>query len=193
MGVDQAKLGPILEAVFSILYRVPASMARLAVRSGRSKDLEIIVLRHQLGLLRRDNNSPALIDNGRSVLSPIAQALPRPRRNGCLVTPEPCCAGIAGASPGPGPNRSAQEWRGAAIVRWWIGSLFCCRLGRRQSISGHLVKMTSPTKATGPLSPPVRPSIEVERVDRAHLSPAKSSSRRRCRTERWSRPGRVGR
>ena len=35
-----------------ILYRFIAARARLAVRSRRSKDLEIIVLRHQLGVLR---------------------------------------------------------------------------------------------------------------------------------------------
>ena len=35
-----------------ILYRLLVSLARLAVRSGRSKDLEIIVLRHQLTVLQ---------------------------------------------------------------------------------------------------------------------------------------------
>ena len=39
-----------------VLYRLLGSLARLAVRSGRSKDLEIIVLRHQLAVLRRQNN-----------------------------------------------------------------------------------------------------------------------------------------
>ena len=33
-----------------VLYRLLVSLARLAVRSGRSKDLEIIVLRHQLAV-----------------------------------------------------------------------------------------------------------------------------------------------
>jgi hypothetical protein len=39
--------------MFRILYRFLTSLARLTSGSGRSKDLEIIVLRHQLGLPRR--------------------------------------------------------------------------------------------------------------------------------------------
>jgi hypothetical protein len=46
--------------VIRIIYRLIAALARLAVRSGRSKDLEIIVLRHQLAVLHRQNNQPAL-------------------------------------------------------------------------------------------------------------------------------------
>ena len=42
----------------SVLYRFVVSLARLAVRSGRSKGLEIIVLRHQLTVLYRQNNRP---------------------------------------------------------------------------------------------------------------------------------------
>ena len=75
-------------AVFRILYRFLASLARLSVRSGRSKDLEIIVLRHQLAVLQRQNNRPALTDDDRSLLGAIAQALPRPWRYGWLVTPD---------------------------------------------------------------------------------------------------------
>jgi len=71
-----------------ILYRLIAAVARLAVRSGRSKDLEIIALRHQLGVLRRKTDRPARNDNDRSLLSAVAAALPRPRRNGWLVTPD---------------------------------------------------------------------------------------------------------
>ena len=39
--------------VFRILYRLLTSLIRLAVRSGRSKNLELIVVRHQNALLRR--------------------------------------------------------------------------------------------------------------------------------------------
>ena len=71
-----------------ILYRLLVSLARLAVRSGRSKDLEIIVLRHQLTVLHRQNNRPALADEDRALLGAVAAALPRPQRAGWLVTPE---------------------------------------------------------------------------------------------------------
>ncbi len=68
-----------------ILYRLIADLARLAVRSGRSRDLEIIVLRHQLAVLRRQIDRPTLNDDDRTLLGAIAAALPRPRRAGWLV------------------------------------------------------------------------------------------------------------
>ena len=71
-----------------ILYRLLVSLARLAVRSGRSKDLEIIVLRHQLTVPHRHNNRPAIADEDRALLGAIAAALPRPQRADWLVTPE---------------------------------------------------------------------------------------------------------
>ncbi len=71
-----------------ILYRFLALLARLAVRSGRSKDLEIIVLRHQIAVLHRQNNRPALADEDRALLGAVAAALSRPQRAGWLVTPQ---------------------------------------------------------------------------------------------------------
>ena len=74
--------------MYRILYRFLASLARLTVRSGRSKDLEIIVLRHQLAVLRRQVDRPELTDSDRSLLGAIAAALARPSRAGWLVTPD---------------------------------------------------------------------------------------------------------
>ena len=88
VGVDQGRHPPILKGVYRILYRFLASLARLAARSGRSKDIEIIVLRHQLAVLRRQHERPALNDDDRSLLGAVAQALPRPHRQGWLVTPD---------------------------------------------------------------------------------------------------------
>ncbi len=39
--------------MYGILYRLPAALVPLMVRSGCSRDLEIIVLRHQLGAVLR--------------------------------------------------------------------------------------------------------------------------------------------
>ena len=61
--------------MYRILYRFLASLARLAVCSGRSKDLEIIVLRHQLAVLRRQVDRPERTDADRSLLGAIAAAL----------------------------------------------------------------------------------------------------------------------
>lgn len=63
--------------MFRIFYRFLAALARLLVRSGRSKELEIIVLRHQLQVLSRQIDRAELNDDDRSLLGAIAAALPR--------------------------------------------------------------------------------------------------------------------
>ena len=106
---DQGFRGRACRLMCRILYHLIAALARLAVRSGRAKDLEIIVLRHQLAVLNRNVDRPALTDDDRSLLAAVAHALPRPARNGWLVTPTPCCVGIGAASPGTGPTRHADR------------------------------------------------------------------------------------
>ena len=74
--------------MYRILYRFLASQARFAVRSGSSKDLEIIALGHQLTVLRRQINRPALNGGDRALLGAVAAALRRSSRAGWLVTPD---------------------------------------------------------------------------------------------------------
>jgi hypothetical protein len=69
-------MAPSWMIVFHIFYRLLAALARLAVRSGRAKDLEIIVLRHQVQVLRRHINRRAVTANDRTLLAAIAAALP---------------------------------------------------------------------------------------------------------------------
>jgi len=71
-----------------LIYRILADLARVAVRTGRSKDLEILALRHQITVLRRQTKRPALTDNDRTFLAAIAQALPRAVQLGWIITPE---------------------------------------------------------------------------------------------------------
>ena len=78
VGVEQGRMCADLDVVSRILYRFLASLALLTVRSGRAKDLEIIVLRHQLTVLQRQDTRPLLSDDDRSLLGAIAAALPRP-------------------------------------------------------------------------------------------------------------------
>ncbi len=59
-----------------VLYRLIADLARLAVGSGHPKDLEIIVLHHQLAVLRRQTNQPALNDDDRTLLGHRDTAAP---------------------------------------------------------------------------------------------------------------------
>ena len=70
------------------LYVLLLGLIGLAVRSGRSKDLEIIVLRHQLTVLRRQVDRPLITDEDRSLLGAVAQALSRQARAGWIITPD---------------------------------------------------------------------------------------------------------
>ncbi len=79
---------PSWAVVFRLLFRLIAALARLAVRSGRSKDPEIIVVRHQLQVLGRQVDRPAIHDDDRTLLGASAAALPRRLRDGWIVTPE---------------------------------------------------------------------------------------------------------
>jgi len=95
---------PSWAIVFRMLYSFLTSLARLAVRTGRSKDLEIIVLRHENTVLRRQNNRPVLNDDDRTLLGAIATALPADNGKAGSSHPKLCSAGTANASPGTGPS-----------------------------------------------------------------------------------------
>ena len=92
-----------------VLYRLLVSLARLAVRSGHSKDLEIIVLRHQLTVLHRQNNRPALAERAGPCLVPSRRPCPDRSELAGLSHPTPCCAGTDAASPATGPNPTDQQ------------------------------------------------------------------------------------
>jgi putative transposase len=57
-------------------------------RGDASKDLEILVLRHQLGVLRRQIPHPRLEPTDRALLAAISRVLPRARWSCFFVTPE---------------------------------------------------------------------------------------------------------
>ena len=59
----------------------------LRARSDTSKEIEILVLRHQLAVLRRQTRRPRLSWADRALFAALTRLLPTPRRLGLLVTP----------------------------------------------------------------------------------------------------------
>ena len=62
--------------------------AALLARSAASKDAELLVLRHEVAVLRRRNPRPKLDWADRAILAALARLLPRPPRTGRMVTPD---------------------------------------------------------------------------------------------------------
>ena len=79
--------------MWSLLYLVVRALVRLLVRGGRpdrddgAKDLEILVLRHQLRVLQRTAGRPQLRTLDRVLLAAASRVLPRGRWVAFVVTP----------------------------------------------------------------------------------------------------------
>ncbi len=73
-----------------VLYLVVSVLARLVASSGDagSKDIEILVIRHQLKVLRRKAGQPKLRPSDRALLAAVARVLHRDRWTSFLVTPQ---------------------------------------------------------------------------------------------------------
>jgi hypothetical protein len=78
----------MLPSLLYILTRRLLELVALRFRSPRSKDLEIVVLRHELSILRRQVARPDLADADRVFLAAASRVLPRRRWSDFFVTPE---------------------------------------------------------------------------------------------------------
>jgi hypothetical protein len=84
-----------------MLIRVLSWLALLA-RSDAAKDVEILMLRHEVAVLRRTNSRPALTWLDRAVLSALSRLLPPPLRQVRLVSP-----------------RTLLRWHAHLVARRW--------------------------------------------------------------------------
>ena len=77
----------ILSAVYALVCRL-LQLIVLVGRSERSKELEILVLRHELAILRRQPRRPQFSPSDRLLLAALSRVLPRRSWGAFPVTPE---------------------------------------------------------------------------------------------------------
>jgi hypothetical protein len=104
----------------SVVYIVVCRLLELIVlvgRSDRAQEVEILVLRHELSILRRQVNQPRFEPHDRLLLAALSRMLPRRSWSAFSVRPETLMAWLAGSWLGAGPTRSAaQAARRSAVM-----------------------------------------------------------------------------
>jgi hypothetical protein len=79
-------LSVVVRIVYMLLVKVFAWLALLA-RSDAAKDVEILILRHEVTVLRRQVARPKPSWSDRAILAALARLLPKPMRAHRIVTP----------------------------------------------------------------------------------------------------------
>jgi putative transposase len=133
----------------------------LAARGDAAKDLELLVLRHQLAVLRRQTPRPRLGPTDRALLAAVSRVLPRASWSCCFVTPRRrYCAGTGAWTY---PHRGAGRPSLAEDVQQLV-----VRLAREdprwgyQRIQGELLRLGVQVSATA-----IRATLRRHRLDPA--------------------------
>ena len=75
-----------LRLIYQIFAKLMSWMV-LHTRSDNAKEIEILVLRHQLAVLQRHTPRPRISRIDRAVIAALGRLLPASRRHGFLITP----------------------------------------------------------------------------------------------------------
>jgi putative transposase len=78
----------VLVSLLYVLFGRGMALVLLCFRSSEYKELEIVVLRHELAVLRRQVSRPALRPADRAFLAAASRLVPRARWHAFFVTPE---------------------------------------------------------------------------------------------------------
>jgi hypothetical protein len=70
--------------VTCLLYRLLCGLVRLLARRGGERELEIVVLRHQVAILTRGGRRPQYTAADRALLAAVSRLLP-PERWSCFA------------------------------------------------------------------------------------------------------------
>ncbi len=94
-----------------LIFRQVLGLVLLLGRTSATKDIDLLVLRHEVAILRRTNPRPRLDWADRVVFAALVQRLPRALRRHRLVHPPGArsCAGIAASFADGGPTPTGPD------------------------------------------------------------------------------------